>query len=93
MLAIARALMSRPRLLLLDEPSLGLAPLITAELFGRLTEVRDELGMTVLVVEQNANLALEIADRGYVLEAGLIVTSGRPPSSSDESVRKAYLGY
>ncbi len=94
MLAIARALMCRPRLLLLDEPSLGLAPLVTREVFERLAHVNRELGTTVLVVEQNANLALEIADRGYVLEAGLIAASGRADElASDESVRKAYLGY
>ena len=94
MLAIARALMSRPRLLLLDEPSLGLAPILTRELFGRLGQISDELAMTVLVVEQNANLALEVADRGYVLEAGLIVTSGSAAElASNESVRKSYLGF
>lgn len=94
MLAIARALMSRPRLLLLDEPSLGLAPLITRELFAQLAALNQETGMTMLVVEQNANLALDIADRGYVLEAGAIVTSGTAAElKSDEAVRKAYLGY
>ena len=94
MLAIARALMGRPRLLLLDEPSLGLAPLVTRELFGRLGEINREHGTTVLVVEQNANLALEIADRGYVLEAGRIATSGPADElARDDSVRKAYLGY
>ena len=94
MLAIARALMSRPRLLLLDEPSLGLAPLITQELFKQLTEVNQRLGTTVLVVEQNANLALDVADRGYVLEAGRIAISGTADElQRDESVRKAYLGY
>jgi len=94
MLAIARALMSRPRLLLLDEPSLGLAPLITRGLFEQLTEVSREMAMTLLIVEQNANLALDIADRGYVLEAGTIVTSGTAAElKSDEAVRKAYLGY
>jgi branched-chain amino acid transport system ATP-binding protein len=94
MLAIARALMSRPRLLLLDEPSLGLAPLVTRELFERLREINREMGTTMLVVEQNANLALEIASRGYVLEAGRIATSGSSSElMSDEAVRKAYLGY
>jgi len=94
MLAIARALMSRPHLLLLDEPSLGLAPLITRELFTQLADLNRETGMTMLVVEQNANLALDIADRGYVLEAGAIVTSGTAAElKSDEAVRKAYLGY
>ncbi|MGZ4692339.1 MAG: ABC transporter ATP-binding protein [Acidimicrobiales bacterium] len=94
MLAIARALMSRPRLLLLDEPSLGLAPILTRDLFDRLGRISRELAMTVVVVEQNANLALEIADRGYVLEAGRIATSGTASELAvDESVRKSYLGY
>ena len=73
MLAIARAMMARPRLLLLDEPSLGLAPLITRELFGRLGDFNREDGLTVMVVEQNANLALDIGHYGYVLETGRIV--------------------
>jgi branched-chain amino acid transport system ATP-binding protein len=94
MLAIARAAMSRPRLLLLDEPSLGLAPLVTQELFRRLQALNEAAGTALLVVEQNANLALSIAGRGYVLEAGLIVASGSADElQADESVRKAYLGY
>jgi branched-chain amino acid transport system ATP-binding protein len=94
MLAIARALMSRPTLLLLDEPSLGLAPLVTRELFERLGEINRETGTTMLIVEQNANLALEISSRGYVLEAGEIVASGTSSElEADEDVRKAYLGY
>ncbi|MET1048195.1 MAG: ABC transporter ATP-binding protein [Acidimicrobiales bacterium] len=93
MLAIARAAMSRPRLLLLDEPSLGLAPLVTQELFRRLQALNVEQGTALLVVEQNANLALSIAERGYVLEAGTIVVSGSAAElQADESVRKAYLG-
>jgi branched-chain amino acid transport system ATP-binding protein len=93
MLAIARALMSRPRLLLLDEPSLGLAPLVTQDVFERIAAVNTELGTTVLVVEQNANLALAIADRGYVLETGRIVASGTAEElRSDDVVRRAYLG-
>jgi branched-chain amino acid transport system ATP-binding protein len=93
MLAIARAAMSRPRLLLLDEPSLGLAPLVTQELFRRLQVLNVEQGTALLVVEQNANLALSIAERGYVLEAGLIVAQGTAADlQADESVRKAYLG-
>jgi branched-chain amino acid transport system ATP-binding protein len=93
MLAIARALMSRPRLLLLDEPSLGLAPLITADVFERIAQINAELGMSVLVVEQNANLALSIAQRGYVLETGSIVASGTAEElSADDAIRRAYLG-
>ncbi len=93
MLAIARAAMSRPRLLLLDEPSLGLAPLVTQELFRQLQMLNQDDGMALLVVEQNANLALSIAERGYVLEAGTIVVSGTAAElQADESVRKAYLG-
>ena len=93
MLAIARALMSRPKLLLLDEPSLGLAPLVTRDVFDRISAVNDELGTTVLVVEQNANLALEIANRGYVLETGTIVAAGTAEElRSDDVVRRAYLG-
>jgi branched-chain amino acid transport system ATP-binding protein len=94
MLAIARALMSRPKLLLLDEPSLGLAPLVTQELFKRLGGINREQGTTMLIVEQNANLALDIAQRAYVLETGTIVASGTADEiRADESVRKAYLGY
>jgi branched-chain amino acid transport system ATP-binding protein len=94
MLAIARALMSRPRLLLLDEPSLGLAPLVVQDLFRRLAAIKAELGTTMLVVEQNANLALGIADRAYVLEAGQIVLSGTAAElREDDAVRRAYLGY
>ena len=94
MLAIARALMCNPRLLLLDEPSLGLAPLVTREVFERLAQVNRERGTTLLVVEQNANLALDIASKGYVLETGTIVASGTSDElRQDESVRKAYLGY
>ena len=94
MLAIARALMSRPRLLLLDEPSLGLAPLVTREVFERLGEINRAEGLTMLVVEQNASLDLAIAQRGYVLETGSVVASGSAQElSSDEGVRKAYLGF
>lgn len=94
MLALARALMGRPRLLLLDEPSLGLAPLIVQDLFQRLGTIKEETGTTMLVVEQNANLALAIADRAYVLEAGKIVLSGTAHElQEDDAVRRAYLGY
>lgn len=94
MLAIARALMLRPRLMLLDEPSLGLAPLVVADLFRLLGELGRERDTTMLVVEQNANVALDIADHVYVLETGRIVVEGDPGTiRSDESVRRAYLGY
>lgn len=94
MLAIARGLMSRPRLLLLDEPSLGLAPLLTQELFKQLAQINADLGTTMLVVEQNANLALAIASQGHVLETGRIVSSGTGAElQGDDAVRKAYLGY
>lgn len=93
MLAIARAFMSRPRLLLLDEPSLGLAPLVTGEVFDRLRDITAQTGTAVLLVEQNANLALEFAARAYVLEAGTIVASGPAAQlQHDETVQKAYLG-
>ena len=92
MLAIARALMSRPKLLLLDEPSLGLAPAIVREIFGIIENLRS-IGVTILLVEQNANLALQIADRGYVLEAGNITLSGVASDLlKDERVKQAYLG-
>jgi len=94
MLAIARALMLRPRLLLLDEPSLGLAPIVTQGLFKTLAAIRQEAGMTMLIVEQSANLALEVADSGVVLESGQIVLrdSARNLAGNDE-VRRIYLGY
>ena len=93
MLAIARAFMSRPRLILLDEPSLGLAPLITAEVFDRVSEAVRETGTSVLLVEQNANLALNFASRAYVLEAGRVVSEGSADElRGDESIRRAYLG-
>jgi branched-chain amino acid transport system ATP-binding protein len=94
MLAISRALMSRPRLLLCDEPSLGLAPLIIEGLFEQLAALSREEGLAVLLVEQNAQLAMDIADRVYLLETGRLVASGTSAEmSADESIRKAYLGY
>jgi len=94
MLAVARALMSRPRLLLLDEPSLGLAPLIIQDLFARFDELNENEGVTMFIVEQNANLALDIADRAYVLEAGQIVLSGTAAElRANDAVRRAYLGF
>ena len=94
MLAIARALMSRPKLLLCDEPSLGLAPLITQELFGVIERLNREDGLSVLLVEQNANLAMHMASRVYLLETGRIVASGSAEElSSDDTIRKAYLGF
>jgi branched-chain amino acid transport system ATP-binding protein len=92
MLAISRALMSKPKLLLLDEPSLGLAPAIVKEIFAIIQNLR-KTGMTILLVEQNANLALQIADSGYVLEAGSITLTGAASKLiSDERVKQAYLG-
>ena len=94
MLALARAMMLRPRLLLLDEPSFGLAPLIVRELFDILSAINREEGVSMLLVEQNAALALSIADQAYLLETGEIVMSGPAAQiSQDESVRRAYLGY
>jgi branched-chain amino acid transport system ATP-binding protein len=92
MLAIARAVMSRPRLLLLDEPSLGLAPLIVRNIFAVIRELHEQ-GVTILLVEQNAHLALQYADRGYVLEAGRVTITGPAETlANDHRVRQAYLG-
>ena len=93
MLAVSRALMSRPQLLLLDEPSLGLAPQIVEALFERFLIMNKDHGTTMLIVEQNAQLALGMADRGYVLEAGEIVLEGSAESLiNDEAIIRAYLG-
>jgi branched-chain amino acid transport system ATP-binding protein len=93
MLAIARALMLHPRLMLLDEPSLGLAPKLTRELFKILERIAREEGVTLLLVEQNANLVLQFADDAHVLEAGRIVLSGTAKEiQADEGIRRAYLG-
>ena len=92
MLAIARGLMAKPKLLLLDEPSLGLAPIIVQQVYKVIADIRRQ-GTTVLLVEQNANMALSVADRGYVLETGRLVTQGKPDALWDnEDVRTAYLG-
>jgi branched-chain amino acid transport system ATP-binding protein len=94
MLALGRALMSRPRLLLLDEPSLGLAPMIVREFFRIVRELNENEGLTVLVVEQDARVALAISSRAYVLEVGRVALSGTSRElQDDESVRRSYLGY
>ncbi|MEO7245873.1 MAG: ABC transporter ATP-binding protein [Rubrivivax sp.] len=94
MLAISRALMLRPKLLLLDEPSFGLAPLIVAEIFRILRRINQDDGVSILLVEQNAKLALDLADRAYLLETGRVALSGSSQDiQRDESVRRAYLGY
>jgi branched-chain amino acid transport system ATP-binding protein len=94
MLAISRALMLRPKLLLLDEPSFGLAPLIVAEIFRIMRTINKEDGVSMLLVEQNASLALDLADHAYLLETGRVALSGPSDTiKNDESVRRAYLGY
>jgi branched-chain amino acid transport system ATP-binding protein len=94
MLAVSRALMLRPRLLLLDEPSFGLAPLVVQDIFRIMRGINTDEGVSVLLVEQNAALALELADRAYVLETGQVVISGSAAEvGSNESVRRAYLGF
>jgi branched-chain amino acid transport system ATP-binding protein len=92
MCALGRALMTRPSLLMLDEPSMGLAPIVVAQVFESIKRI-NEAGTTVLLVEQNAAMALEIADRGYVIETGRIVLSGRSQALlTNDEVRRAYLG-
>ena len=94
MLALARALMLRPRLLMLDEPSLGLAPIVVRKLFGIVAKLNEEEGLAVLVVEQNAKLALDLAARAYVLEAGRVAVEGTSAElRAHEDVRRSYLGY
>ena len=92
MLAVARALMSKPKIIMMDEPSLGLAPLIVRDIFDIIKEINKQ-GVTVLLIEQNANMALKIADRAYVMETGKITMSGTGAELlADERIRKAYLG-
>jgi len=94
MLALARALMSRPKLLMLDEPSLGLAPIVVREIFRIVRELNEHEGLSVLVVEQDARIALQTAGRAYVLEVGKVAVSGTSAElRGNESVRKSYLGY
>jgi branched-chain amino acid transport system ATP-binding protein len=94
MLVIGRALMSRPRLLLLDEPSLGLAPIVAAQIMRLVRDLRQDTGLTVLLVEQNAKAALSVADRGIVLSLGRIVADDDPASlAADDALRHAYLGF
>jgi branched-chain amino acid transport system ATP-binding protein len=93
MLAIGRALMSRPRMLLLDEPSLGIAPILVKEIFEEIRRINREDGTTILLVEQNANMALHLAHRGYVIETGRIVLQDDASKLLDDpQVREAYLG-
>ena len=92
MLAVGRALMSKPQLMMMDEPSLGLAPLVVRDIFSIIRKINEE-GVTILLVEQNANMALQVADTGYVMETGQITLSGKGSDLiKDEGVRKAYLG-
>jgi branched-chain amino acid transport system ATP-binding protein len=94
MLAVARALMLRPRLLLLDEPSFGLGPLIVKEIFSVMAEINRDQKVTILLVEQNAAMALKLADRAHLLETGRIVLSGATGEiASNDAVRRSYLGY
>ncbi len=94
MLAISRALLMRPQLLMLDEPSFGLAPLVVAEIFGILAAINRDEGVSMLIVEQNASLALDLADRAVLIETGRMALSGPPEAiRGDDAVRRAYLGY
>ena len=94
MLAIGRALVSRPRLILLDEPSLGLAPIVIEQIFTTLDQLRRKLGLTIVLVEQNAMSALEIADTGIIINLGEVVASGKASELiNDPALRAAYLGY
>lgn len=94
MLALARAVMLKPRLMLLDEPSFGLAPLLVKELFAIMRRINEEESVSMLVVEQDATMALELADHAYLLETGRVVVSGTAEEiKADDAVRRAYLGY
>ena len=94
MLSIGRALMGRPRLMLLDEPSLGLAPLLASQIMRTISQLRERFGLTVLLVEQNAKSALSIADRGIVLNLGRVVANDDPATlAADVKLRHAYLGF
>jgi branched-chain amino acid transport system ATP-binding protein len=94
MLAVGRAMMLRPRLMLLDEPSFGLAPLIVEELFGILRTLNKNEKVSMLLVEQNASLALDLADHAYLIETGRLVTEGPARQlRDDENIRRSYLGY
>ena len=93
MLAISRALMSKPRCLMLDEPSLGIAPILVKTIFQKIAEINQTLGITILLVEQNANLALEVSHYGYVLETGRIILHDNSRAlRTNEQVKSAYLG-
>ena len=94
MLAIGRSFMSRPKLLMLDEPSLGIAPILVQEIFKTIKKINQTQGMTILLVEQNANQALKLADYAYVLETGKVVLEGKSSElAEDERVKAAYLGH
>ena len=93
MLAIGRAMMARPKMMLLDEPSMGLAPLLVQEVFAIIKRLNKDLGITMLLVEQNANMALSVADYGYIMESGKIVLDGNGADlASNEDVKEFYLG-
>lgn len=93
MVAMARGLMSRPKLLLLDEPSMGLAPVLVSQIFRTIVEINKDIGTTILLVEQNARMALAIANRGYVLESGSLILKGQAKElANNDQVRNAYLG-